>query len=88
MPTEPVAPDKEREMTETQLHILRHSLGLDRFGRGESYRNHFVAGSWSKDYDDCVALVESGHMTRRAGDELSGVDDISIVTESGKRKAT
>ena len=74
-------------MTPQQLHILRHSLGLDDKGRGKAYREHFVTGPGSKDYDDCMALVESGHMVRREGSELSGGDDIFLVTELGKKAA-
>lgn len=30
-------------MTDHDLHILRHSLGLDDSGRGNQYRNYFAA---------------------------------------------
>ena len=53
-------------LTDKQRHILRHSLGLTSPNRRE-YRNHFCTGPGSKDYSDCMALVESGHMTRRDG---------------------
>lgn len=69
-----------------QLHILRHSLGIERSG-GREYRNHFVTGPGSDDYADCTALVEQGLMTRRAGNALSGGDDIFYVTEAGKAAA-
>ncbi len=38
---------------------------LDQYGQGEAYRNHFVTAEGSKDYADCVAQVELGHMMRR-----------------------
>ncbi len=49
-------------MTKQQLHILRHSLGLDDKGKGRRYRNHFVTGPGSTDWDDCNALVAEGLM--------------------------
>ncbi len=71
-------------MEQAQLHILQHSLGLDHYGRGNSYRNHFVTGEGSKDHLDCMALVAVGYMTRRAGSVLSGDADVFIVTELGR----
>ena len=52
-------------LTDKQRHILRHSLGLTSPNRRE-YRNHFCTGPGSKDYSDCMALVESGHMILKA----------------------
>lgn len=71
-------------MSENQRHILQHSLGLS---SGRQYRNHFCTGPGSTDYDDCMALVEQGLMTRRAGNALSGGDDIFYVTEAGIAEA-
>jgi hypothetical protein len=71
-------------MTSEQLHILQHSLGLDRHGRGEMYRNHFVTGEGSKDHPACMALTKAGLMRRRANVELFGGDDIFAVTDEGK----
>lgn len=70
-------------MTEQQLLILRHSLGIGDDGNGRAYRNHFVTGEGSTDYPSCIALVEAGMMTRRRGDPLSGGDDIFLVTPKG-----
>jgi len=72
-------------LTKKQHHILRHSLGLN-YGR-EMYRNHFVTGEGSTDYPDCMALVKMGLMTRRAGSELTGGDDVFFVTDEGKKAA-
>jgi hypothetical protein len=47
-------------MTPEQLQILQHALGLDEYGRGEMYRNHFCAGD--DDEPICRALVEMGYM--------------------------
>lgn len=45
-----------------ELHILQHSLGLDRYGRGTMYRNHFVAGNGSTDHTLCESLAALGLM--------------------------
>jgi len=66
------------------LHILQHSLGLDQYGRGREYRQHFVTGEGSTDYPVCMDLVARGMMVRRDGNELSGGDDIFIVTDAGR----
>lgn len=67
----------------TTLHILQHSLGLDHFGKGRQYRNHFVTGAGTDDHSACIALVNQGLMTRRAGSELSGGYDVFHVTAAG-----
>lgn len=67
-----------------QLHILQHALGLDQYGRGSFYRNHFVTGEGSKDHADCMALVALGFMTTRRGSSLSGGDDVFRVTDEGR----
>lgn len=68
-----------------KLDILRHALGLTR--GDEMYRNHFVTGEGSVDYDVCKALVSDGMMTHRAGTELTGGDDLFLVTDEGKKYA-
>lgn len=67
-----------------RLEILQHALGVDRFGRGESYRNHFVTGQGSDDWPDCFVLVFMGLMTRHPGSEISGGNDIFTVTPAGR----
>lgn len=67
-----------------QMHILRHSLGVPEPKQSNMYRNHFVTGEGSKDHPDCMELVELGLMTRRAGNQLTGGDDLFLVTEAGK----
>ncbi len=47
-------------MTSAQLQILQHSLGVDRYGQGEMYRNHFCAGA--DDEKTCRELVDMGYM--------------------------
>lgn len=66
-----------------RLHILQHSLGLNQYGEGRRYRNHFCTGPDSTDFDDCRALVADGLMDERAGNALSGGDSIFHVTPKG-----
>jgi hypothetical protein len=66
------------------LHILQHSLGVDGFGQGHQYRNHFVTGEGSDDHPHCMALVERGLMTHRKANALTGGDDLFFVTDAGK----
>lgn len=66
-----------------KLHILQHSLGLDRYGDGTQYRNHFVTGPGSKDFDACRELVDAGLMAERGENQLTGGDTLFTVTEKG-----
>jgi len=47
-------------MTARQLEILQHALGVDRYGQGQMYRNHFCAGA--DDAPTCRDLVSAGLM--------------------------
>lgn len=67
------------------LHILQHSLGVDQYGRGEKFRNHFCTGEGSADYAVCMDLVERGLMTRRNGSYLTGGDYLFMVTDAGRK---
>ncbi len=48
------------KVTIEQLKILQHALGVDQYGQGEMYRNHFCAGG--DDEKICRELVELGLM--------------------------
>ncbi|PPU28671.1 hypothetical protein [Xanthomonas arboricola] len=76
-----------RDLTPTELHVLRHSLGTGEDGRNPSYRNHFVTGPNSSDHPTCMQLVDLGLMQRRAGGAISGGDDIFTVTTGGRAAA-
>lgn len=67
-----------------RLDVLQHALGVDRFGQGPQYRNHFVTDEGTTDYPHCMALVTAGLMVRREGNALSGGGDIFYVTQAGK----
>lgn len=70
--------------TEAQLHILQHSLGLDSFGGGNMYRNHFVTGPGTTDYPICQSLVQLGLMQiRPVSKVLTGGSDCFVVTPKG-----
>lgn len=69
------------------LRILQHALGLDSFGQGSCYRNHFVTGVGSADFPACVELVGMGLMTQAPGSSISGGDDIFRVTDAGRAYA-
>lgn len=67
------------------LQILQHSLGVDKYGRGEMYRNHFVTGEGTVDFPLCMEAVERGLMRRHAGNQLTGEYDAFTVTPEGKQ---
>jgi hypothetical protein len=69
----------------SELHILQHSLGVDQYGQGDQYRQHFVTGEGSDDHPTCLALTERGLMTRHDGGGLSlGGMDLLVVTPAGR----
>ncbi len=63
-----------------QLQILQHSLGVDQYGRGQMYRNHFCAGG--TDERVCRELVALGLMQTFTREFLPYYN--CIVTEEGK----
>lgn len=68
-------------MTPEQLQILQHSLGVDRYGQGPMYRNHFCAGG--ADETVCRELVALGYMETFERSYLPYYN--CRVTESGKQ---
>jgi hypothetical protein len=75
---------KERPiLTEAQLHIVQHAVGVDQYGQGPQYRNHFVTGPSCDNYADCRLLVEAGLMSVRPKTALTGGDDCFQVTRAG-----
>lgn len=66
------------------LHILQHSLGLDQYGEGRRYRNHFVTDSTSDDGRKCEQLCALGYMTAHGSlGELSGGMNTYSLTPAG-----
>lgn len=73
-------------MTPSQIELARHALGLPN-KRRTSYRNHFVTGPGSADYDDWMAMVDSFEAHRQNGSALSGGDPVFFLTQSGAESA-
>lgn len=67
-------------MTPEQLHILQHALGVDEYGQGKQYRNHFCAGG--DDIVVCQQLVAMGYMETFERDYLPYYN--CMATEAGK----
>ena len=70
------------ELTDKQLAILQHSLGVDQYGQGEMYRNHFCAGA--DDEPICRELIELGMMKQHQTTDWLPYFNCS-VTEAGKQ---
>ena len=66
------------------LHILQHSIGVDQYGQGVQYRNHFATGPDGKDYGKCQTLVEMGFMQDLGTRAIWGEMHCFIVTDRGK----
>lgn len=71
-------------MEKELLQILQHSLGVDQYGQGNQYRNHFAANPESKDFSICQRLAEMGLM-KNLGTKKSIFGDLNffIVTPAG-----
>ncbi len=52
-------------MTPRQLEILQHALGVDKYGQGDMYRNHFCAGGDDEAVCNCGAPKCRGTMYSR-----------------------
>lgn len=72
----------EPTLTPEELHILQHSLGVDKYGLGRMYRNDFCACGDNEIV--CRALVAKGYMKQHLTTEMFPYFNCS-VTESGKQ---
>lgn len=70
---------------DASLHILQHALGLDEYGQGRAYRNHYVADVGHHGYDACMAHVDAGRMKRHGPSEMygGGTSYCFTVTDAG-----
>lgn len=68
-------------MKKNYLRILQHAIGVDEYGQGEQYRNHFVAGG--DDVSLCRELCEIGYMIERKDYGLTGGMPWFSVTPNG-----
>ena len=66
------------------LEILQHSLGLDKYGQGTFYRNHFVTGPDGTDFSACTFLADNGLMTDHGAQGMYGGMHAFSVTPDGK----
>jgi hypothetical protein len=66
------------------LTILQHSLGVDQYGRGQQYREHFCAGPGHADFETCCEAVDKGLMVRRDGLSVVG-GTMFYVTPAGRK---
>lgn len=73
----------EATITKEQLCILQHSLGLDQYGQGRQYRNHYVAGPGHHSYSDLLELVTLSYMKERPATAISGGNPWFSVTREG-----
>lgn len=73
-------------MTPEQIELARHALGLPNRAK-KSYRNHFVAGAGHPDFDNWQIMVAAGLAKRRAGNALTGGDDLFWLTLEGAHNA-
>lgn len=72
-------------MNPRYLEILQHALGLDKYGQGSFYRNRYVTGPGSDDFEHCCDLVEAGYMARAKSDAglIGETNELFYVTELG-----
>lgn len=71
-------------MNPRHLEILQHALGLDKYGQGSFYRNHFVTGPGSDDFEDCRTLTDAGLMESWKVGVAQPEDRVFCVTPLGK----
>lgn len=76
------------DMTDAELKILKHTLAADKPVAGEFYRNRFVTGEGSDDFDICNDLVDKGVFSVRRNIEMFGGNDMFFATTLGKEIAT
>lgn len=69
------------QLPKRQLEILQHALGVDQYGRGQQYRNHYCAGG--EDVADCAELVALGYMRSFQGGAMLPYYNC-IVTDEGR----
>ena len=75
--------NREERTLKERLHILQHSLGVDKYGHGNQYRNHFATGPGNDDFDNCCSLVEMGLMQDFGTRSFTGDMHCFVVTPAG-----
>jgi hypothetical protein len=69
-------------LSDEQLHVLQHSLGVDKYGRGEHYRNRYVCDTGNPVID---SLVSAGLMVDASAPSFCDGMHCYMVTDDGKR---
>ncbi|MCW2242231.1 hypothetical protein [Azospirillum canadense] len=72
-------------MTNRQISLARHALGLDG-RRTVSYRNRFVSGELHHDHPEWIDMVAQGYAQVRWG-KHTGDDDLFWLTRKGAERA-
>ena len=67
-----------------ELHILQHSLGVDKHGQGRQYRNAYVVGPGSDGFDTCQGLARAGLMRDCGPQAMNGGMHTYTVTDIGR----
>lgn len=71
-------------MNPKHIHILQHALGLDDFGQGRAYRNHYATGPECDSFADCTALADAGLMKAHGAVSMWGGMHGFTVTDAGR----
>lgn len=83
----PPPPPPHQKMTSSLspklIHILQHSLGVDKYGEGQQYRNHFVTSPDCEDGQLCLELVGLGYMLDHGPQKLADGMHCFTVTPEG-----
>lgn len=73
------------DLDRAEIEVLRHAIGADRFGQVSNPRNVFMTACDGSDGRVCLGLVAKGLMKDLGcGGELSGGDNVFIVTQAGR----
>lgn len=72
--------------TNCQKEVMRHALGLNRSSK--EYRNYFVTGEGSDDFQTCEALVALNFMVNKGKYPFSDGDNVYSVTPAGRFEIT
>jgi hypothetical protein len=68
-------------LSKRQLEVLQHAVGVDQYGRGDMYRNHYAASG--DDIAVCEELAALGYMGRcKRVDWIP--DPLFYVTDGGR----
>lgn len=73
------------QLTAVDLSILQHSLGVDKYGRGQQYRSHYVIGPDAKEFEVCQAMTVGGLMNDHGPSAMCGGMHIFQVTKAGRK---